>query len=306
MLCFSDLWVTPNLPENIPHGDMPGDKIFINEEHVKKAQIIYPKLRRLLAEYPKDKVVVSVCGGSGVGKSETASILAYYLSNEGIGTYVLSGDNYPRRIPKDNDNERERVYRNGGLRGLVSREMLSSEQMEQLTKLWLENKDVDLSSLEANPWLSVYQQAGRRALTLYLGTQLEIDFDEVSHILAQFQQNASNIYLKRMGREKDALWYDLIDFSNVQVLILEWTHGNSDEFEGIDIPIYLCSTPAETLAHRRERNRDGKTDSAFTTMVLEIEQKKLEAQAHKAKIIVSKQGQITSYAAYRQLMAKED
>ena len=61
-----------------------------------------------------------------------------------------------------------------------------------------------------------------------------------------------------MGREKDALWYDLIDFSNVQVLILEWTHGNSDEFEGIDIPIYLCSTPAETLAHRRERNRDGK------------------------------------------------
>ena len=202
MICFSDLWSTPDLPERIPHGDMPGDKIFINEEHVKKAQIVYPKLRRLLAEHPKNKAVVSVCGGSGVGKSETASILAYYLSKEGVGTYVLSGDNYPRRIPKDNDNERERVYRNGGLRGLVNRGMLTAERMEQLAKLWREDKDANLSSVESNPWLSVYQQAGRRALTGYLGTPLEIDFDEVSHILAQFQQNASYIYLKGWAEKK--------------------------------------------------------------------------------------------------------
>ena len=40
-------------------------------------------------------------------------------------------------------------------------------------------------------------------------------------------------------------------------------------------------------------------------MVLELEQKKLEAQAHKAKIILSKGGELLSYAEYRQRMAAE-
>lgn len=108
-----------------------------------------------------------------------------------------------------------------------------------------------------------------------------------------------------MGREITELWYDKVDFSGTQALILEWTHGNSDFMEGVDLPILLNSTPAETLAHRRARNRDGKTDSAFTTMVLQIEQDKLEAQAHKAKIILSKQGEFLPYTDYRLLMAKE-
>ena len=100
------------------------------------------------------------------------------------------------------------------------------------------------------------------------------------------------------------MWYDRVDLSDVRVLIVEWTHGNSDHLSGVDLPILLNSTPAETLAHRRSRHRDGKTDSAFTAMVLDIEQKKLEAQAHKARLIISKQGQALTYAAYRQLMAQ--
>ena len=44
-----------------------------------------------------------------------------------------------------------------------------------------------------------------------------------------------------------------------------------DRYEGVDIPVLLNSTPAETLAHRQARNRDGRADSPFTTMVLELE-----------------------------------
>jgi hypothetical protein len=86
------------------------------------------------------------------------------------------------------------------------------------------------------------------------------------------------------------------------VLVIEWTHGNSDNYEGVDIPILLNSTPEETLAHRRARNRDGKTDSAFTTLVLELEQNMLKSQAHKAKIIVSKAGELLSYKEYEEVM----
>ena len=105
-----------------------------------------------------------------------------------------------------------------------------------------------------------------------------------------------------MGRTDSELWYEEVDFSNIQVLVIEWTHGNSDNYEGVDIPILLNSTPEETLAHRRARNRDGKTDSAFTMLVLELEQNLLKSQAHKAQIILSKAGELLSYDEYEALM----
>lgn len=249
--------------------------------------------------------MVCVCGGSGVGKSEIASVLAYYLRQAGLGTYVLSGDNYPHRIPEDNDRERVRVYREGGLKGLVAQGVMLPEFSLRLRELWQAEADCDPTNAKVDPWLALYQKAGRQTLSRYLGTPAEISFAELSNILSWFHQGADRIYLKRMGRETGCLWYDSVDFSETRVLIVEWTHGNSDYLDGVDIPILLNSTPSETLAHRRARNRDGKTDSAFTTMVLELEQEKLEAQAYKAKIILSKSGELLRYSDYRALMAGE-
>lgn len=300
-------WTAPDVPADIPHGDMPGDKVCIGEEHTQKARALFPALAPLLAAQlqtnPNGRAVISVCGGSGVGKSEIASLLGYYLRALGVGAYVLSGDNYPRRIPCDNDAERLRVYRNGGLRGLLDSGLFTPEAMDALRALWREDADAEPAGAAGTPWLAAYQAAGRRSLSLYLGTQNEIDFDQVNAIIAAFKGGAPAVALKRMGRERDELWYERIDMTGVQALIIEWTHGNSDLLEGVDIPILLNSTPAETLAHRRARNRDGKTDGAFTTAVLEIEQQKIEAQARKAKLILSKQGELLGYGAYRRLMA---
>ena len=294
-----------SLPADMPHGDMPGDQIRISEEHIEKAGIIFPKLMDLLSLRGGGRTVIAVCGGSGVGKSEIASLLAYHLNQAGVGAYVMSGDNYPRRVPRDNDLERLRVYRQGGLRGLVNRGLLTPEATCRLRKRWEEETDASPEAVQEDPFLAVYQQSGRSALAGYLGTPNEIDFDEVTSILSRFHQGDQAIFMKRMGRETTELWYDRVDFSGVRALILEWTHGNSEFLDGVDLPILLNSTPKETLAHRRARNRDGKTDSAFTTLVLEIERKKLEAQAYKAAMILSKQGELLSYAEYRRLMANE-
>ena len=306
---LSKPWTPPAVPADIPHGDMPGDKVVIGEGHIAKANTIFPVLMPLLADMldnnPAQRAVIAVCGGSGVGKSETASLISYYLNAMGIGSYTMSGDNYPHRIPRDNDIERERVFRTGGLRGLVAAGMATAERCETLRTLWAQEKDPEPEMAQQYPWLAVYQKAGRRSLNGYLGTMNEIDFDEVSAIIARFKQGAPTLNLKRMGREVTALWYDEVDVRDTQVLIIEWTHGNSDFIEGVDIPILLNSTPAETLAHRRARNRDGKPDSAFITMVLELEQRKLDMQAHKAKIILSKSGDLLTYSQYRQLMAAE-
>ena len=303
-------WQGCKLPERIPQGDMPGDKIEIGKEHIEKADVIFPKLLEGLKEVweknPYRRAVITVCGGSGVGKSEIASLLAYYFRQSGIGSYTLSGDNYPHRIPKYNDAERLHVFRENGIRGMVEDGVFSKEHFALLRGWQEEEDDANPVHAKEHPWFSSYLNAGREGLKGYLGTTQEIDFAEVSRIVAAFKDGAERIWLKRMGREETALWYEEVDFSAVNVLIIEWTHGNSDHYTGVDFPILLNSTPQETLAHRRARNRDGKTDSAFTMLVLELEQALLKSQAKKAKLILSKGGELLSYGDYCRLMEESE
>lgn len=233
------------------YGDMPGDKVQIDEIHIQKAKTIFSRLVKELPAYfeKQEKMVLTVCGGSGVGKSEIASLLTFFFQQIGIGCYTLSGDNYPHRIPSENDAMR----------------------------------------------LSVYEKEGKEGLEKYLGTESEIGFEELSNIIKSFKEGKESISLRRMGRTKDQLWYDDVDFSQINIMIIEWTHGNSDFLDGVDYPILLNSTPEETLEHRKSRNRDGSVDSPFTQLVLEIEQEKLKKQAIKAKIILSKSGSFLEF-----------
>ncbi|WP_420176056.1 sucrose phosphorylase [Luteococcus sp. OSA5] len=305
---MSDAYSLPALtdPASIPTGDMPGDKVQIDEGHLAKAEVImaslWPMLQTSLAASPHHRTVISVHGGSGVGKSETASVLAAFLRHNGLGAYVMSGDNYPRRIPRDNDAERLRTFRSEGLKALVASGGYDEQAKQALAELQATDRDADPAECAQHPWLAAYQKGGAAALEQYLGSSQEIDFDEVSAILQAFHDGAESLHLKRMGRELDQLWYDDVDVRDVQVLVIEWTHGNSGNLRGVDIPILLNSTPEETLAHRRSRARDGATDSPFTTMVLGIEQAHLHEQAHRAKIIVNKAGQVISHAEYLESM----
>jgi glycosidase len=291
----------------VPTGDMPGDKVQITESHVAKARIVFPELWRLLEPLLADggRAVAAVCGGSGVGKSETGSLLAYGLNAHGIGAYVLSGDNYPRRIPSANDAERLRTFRVGGVQGLVAAGAYSAQVRAELAELQAADRDAAPTEIAAHPWLATYQKAARKALAGYLGSPAETDFDEVNRILAAFHAGAPQLTLKRMGRTPDELWYDTVDVRDVRVLVVEWTHGNSDQLVGVDIPVLLNSTPEETLAHRRSRSRDGAVDSPFTTTVLELEQAKLQAQAPKAKLIVAKSGELLDYDGYLKAMGAD-
>lgn len=300
-------WRPRTVPDQIPVGDMPGDKVEIGPDHVAKANALFPmlvpELIAALDASPAARVVVSVAGGSGVGKSEIASLLAFFLRESGVGAYTLSGDNYPRRIPAQNDAERLRVYREGGLRGLLTAGIYTPGQAESLRALQSTDDDADPARVAERPWLATYQAAGRRALSGYLGTPAETDFEHLSERVGQFKNGAPEVLLRRMGRTPDALWYEPVDMRGVSVLIVEWTHGTSAHLEGVDIPILLHSTPAETLAHRRARARDGGTDSPFTTTVLGIEQELLERWAPRARIILSKSGERLSLAQYRAQLA---
>jgi hypothetical protein len=304
-------WIPEDIQDtdSIPKGDMPGDKIKISSQHIQKAQVIFPKLLELLIpildENPYQRVVITICGGSGAGKSEIASIISYYLNCLGLDSYILSGDNYPRRIPKYNDAERLRIFRKSGIEGLISNGEYTEERHAILKKIQESGNDSNPDYVKSYPWLSVYQSAGRNGLKNYLGTTDEIDFKRLNGIISRFKKGESRIFLKRMGRKETELWYDSVDFNNKKILIIEWTHGNSKNLKGVDIPILLDSTPQETLRHRRSRNRDGATDSPFTKMVLGIEQEVLMLHAPKVKIILSKSGKIMAYKDFAKLIVKE-
>ena len=101
-------------------SDMPGDVVEIGPDQKEKAENIFSKLFAELKENieNKDKVVVSLYGGSGSGKSSFAVLLAQMFGEKGIGYYVISGDNYPRRIPVENDMMRQKIYDESGVDGL--------------------------------------------------------------------------------------------------------------------------------------------------------------------------------------------
>lgn len=299
-------WTPPALPDKIPQGDMPGDRIEIGEEHIKKAQLIFRELlaqaKALKQADSERKIVIAVCGGSGVGKSETASLLSFYFQQAGIGSYTLSGDNYPRRIPMYNDAERLRIFRESAIRGMVRENLFSQDRFKLIHENQVKGTDADAALAGEYDWYESYLRNGACGLREYLGSDREINFAEIEEIVDRFKRGEHTIWLKRMGRTDTELWYEEIDFSDTEVLIIEWTHGNSDYYQGVDIPVLLNSTPQETMEHRRARNRDGAVDSPFTTLVLVLEQEMLAAQAHKAKIIVSKAGRLLSYEEYKEMM----
>lgn len=81
------------------------------------AEDLYEVLKRKIKEH-KGRMVVSLYGGSGCGKSTLAMVLAQWLEELGVGCYVLSGDQYPRRFPQENDEERHRIFSETGISGL--------------------------------------------------------------------------------------------------------------------------------------------------------------------------------------------
>lgn len=302
-------WTPVAVPDDVPTGDMPGDRVSIGPRHVASANALFPllvaELLPALAASPSERAVVGVAGGSGVGKSEIASLVAHLLRRSGVGSYTLSGDNYPRRIPSQNDAERLRIHRDGAVRGLVTDGLLRPERTAVLRALQEAGTDVDPAQVAEHPWLARYQRAGRAALKGYLGSPAEIDFDHLSDVVGRFKGGADRIPLRRMGRGPADLWYDDVDLTGVHVLVIEWTHACSDHLRGVDVPVLLHSTPAETLAHRRARGRDGATDSPFTTLVLGVEQELHEGQAPRARIILTRAGERLSVGRYRALAAQE-
>ena len=185
-------WQPPQVPEDIPQGDMPGDKVWIGPMSIEKANVTFramlPMLKEALEANPARKAVITVTGGSGVGKTCVSALLTYYLNQLGVGAFTMSGDNYPRRFPELNDMERMRIFRLAGVRGMLAAGVYSPEHAATLKQLQQSDLDPSPEQCEKYPWLAAYQKAGREELSKYLGTELEQEYDQLETRLAQLHR----------------------------------------------------------------------------------------------------------------------
>ena len=259
-------------------------------EQIRNAERLFPLILEKTEERKEKKTIISVSGGSGVGKTGMAFLLQNMFEKQGKKSLIISGDNYPHRIPMYNDAERIARFRMSGLNGLITERLYTDEVKEKLLELQKAGRDAE--EQEDMQWLSIYQKYGDKALTDYLGTDQELDYEAVSNLLMQFHGGTSQLLLRHMGRTPDDIWYDRQDVSDTDILILEWTHGNSAYLQGVDVSVVLISTPEETLENRKKRNRDTAIDSPFVARVLRIEQKKINDGLDRADIIQDMHGRI--------------
>ncbi|MCH4889626.1 adenylylsulfate kinase [Acidaminobacter sp. JC074] len=242
----------------------------------------------------KGKLVVNIHGSSGSGKSGVAALVADRLNAFGIKTCLLNGDHYPRRIPIVNDAERLRVYREAGMTGLIDASLYSEKVQQILNHLMHDHQDANPDLSEKFKWIKIYQMSGRKALESYLGTSYEQDFHRVNQIIKGFKEGDRDVYLKHMGTSINDISFHKVSFEKTEVLILEWTHGNSQYLKGIDMSVLLHVTPKESLKNRLKRNRDSFIGSPFTDMVIDIERDQIYTELYKCHLIFDQVGNALS------------
>ena len=154
--------ITLTPQEKVQGGDMPGDTVRITAPVCRRVEKLLPhlaaKLEEKYGEYIPAKLVIAISGGSGSGKTSGAVALREALAQVGLTGYVISGDNYPRRVPEHNDEERLAIFRSVGLKALLAAGAYTPERFAALQSLQKAGTDSDPQQCEAYPWLHIYQQ----------------------------------------------------------------------------------------------------------------------------------------------------
>ena len=284
---------------DLPSGNEWAAKHSFADSIEAKSAKLFSALLDKIREEKDQKIVIAISGGSGVGKSTTAKLLQKYLEELDVGCVLIGGDEYPWRVPVMNDAERLRILRQAGIKGMLQDGVYNDAAWEQLKKLQNDMVDADPKYDTEYPWHKSYLKYGRTALAAYLGSEQEQDYNDVQALINAFHSGKAQIPLRKLGDGEADFHYETGNFADKKILLLEWTHAGNPALHGIDINLFLHSSPEETLARRKRRARNANTDTPLIALVLELEQTMLNRNAENADMIQLMDGKILNAAEYR-------
>ena len=96
-----------------------GDILKINISHRARTNMLFDWLKNKYTD-PAKKLVISVGGPSGSGKSEIGALLSALYQNAGIPSILVPCDNFPIRAPKFNDLHRRELFDSKGKEALAA------------------------------------------------------------------------------------------------------------------------------------------------------------------------------------------
>ena len=131
-----------------------------------------------------------------------------------------------------------------------------------------------------------------------MGSASEQDYADVQALIDAFHEGKTQIPLRKLGDEEADFHYETGNFADKKILLLEWTHAGNPTLQGIDLNLFLYSSPEDTLERRKRRARNANTDTPLIALVLELEQIMLNENAKHADIIQLMDGKILSRADY--------
>lgn len=129
-------------------------------------------------------------------------LLSCFLKEKGIETCILSGDNYPHRIPKYNDAERLQIFRENAIVGMLKERTYTEERRTIIQEFQKAENDADERYVEKYPWYESYLRNGRKALENYLGTEKEINFEEVDRLVHAFKDGGQKLWGRHMAGKR--------------------------------------------------------------------------------------------------------
>lgn len=284
--------------DKLPSGDKWIENHAFTDCFGTKAAKLFATLLDRVRCCQDQRIVIAISGGSGVGKSTTAKLIQNYLKNLDIGCALIGGDEYPWRIPVQNDAERLRIVRQAGIKGMMLDGVYDDSAWKELHILQKQMVDAAPQYSEVYPWHKSYLNHGRKALAMYLGSADEQDYTDVQALIDAFHDGQTQIPVRKLGTEEADFHYEMGNFADKKVLLLEWTHAGNSVLRGIDLNIFLYSSPEDTLERRKRRARNANTDTPLIAMALELEQIMLNENAKHADIIQLMDGEILSQKDY--------
>lgn len=201
------------------------------------------------------------------------------IAGEKIASYI---------IPKINNIERTFIVSVSGESGSGKSETAKAIQDElagaQIKSIILAQDDYFVLPPKSN-------DKRRREDDTWLGPHVEVDLGLLSQHIQEALDGAAAIKKPLIDYQDNSISYESISLDGVQTVIVEGTY--TALIRKIDCRVFIERNWADTLEHRKKRNRGNEVNDPFIEGILKTEHKIIAGHRFLADILISRDYQVS-------------